>query len=272
MSEQVRIRPSSANSAQGSCPGEVILIGGGPGPADLMTLRAHRTLARADVVYYDRLAPSDGLRDWAPRAELYDVGKRPGHHRIPQENIQAMMIASANAGKTVVRLKGGDPYVFGRGSEEAQACREAGVPVHVIPGISSAIAVPAVAGVPVTARGVARSVTVISAHDPLSEEEFSGLSALGGTIVVLMGVSTMGHTLMGLQRHGMRGTPAAVIENGYSHHQRVFIDTVDTLISTAAVAAVRSPAVMVIGEVVRLAAADSVQATQRIRDLAGAFQ
>ncbi|WBL19367.1 uroporphyrinogen-III C-methyltransferase [Citricoccus sp. NR2] len=271
MSEHVKNGQAAGDSAHDSGPGEVILLGGGPGPADLMTLRAHRALAEADVVYYDRLAPSDGLRDWAPQAELYDVGKRPGHHRIPQEKIQAMMIASAAAGKTVVRLKGGDPYVFGRGSEESQACREAGIPVRVIPGISSALAVPAVAGIPVTARGVARSVTVISAHDPLSEEEFSGLSALGGTIVVLMGVSTMGHTLMGLQRHGMRGTPAAVIENGYSDRQRVFIDTVDSLLSTTAAAAVRSPAVLVIGEVVRLAADHDEAADQRIRDLAGAL-
>lgn len=272
MSEQTLNEQVVGNSEQDSATGKVILIGGGPGPADLMTLRAYRALAEAEVVYYDRLAPSDDLRDWAPRAELCDVGKRPGHHRVPQEAIQAMMIASAAAGKTVVRLKGGDPYVFGRGSEEVHACREAGIPVQVIPGISSAIAVPAVAGIPVTARGVARSVTVISAHDPLSEEEFSGLRALGGTIVVLMGVSTMGHTLMGLQRHGMQGTPAAVIENGYSDRQRVFIDTVDTLLSSTAGAAVRSPAVLVIGEVVRLATADREAAEVRLRELAGVFQ
>lgn len=236
--------------------GGVTLVGGGPGAADLMTVRAREALAAADVVYYDRLAPTEELRSWAPQAELFDVGKRPGHHRVTQENIHAMMIRSARAGRRVVRLKGGDPFVFGRGCEEVAACREAGVPVSVVPGITSAVAVPAAAGIPVTARGVSKAFTVISGHDPLSEEELAGLCALGGTAVVLMGVGTLGHTINGLRRHGMDTcTPVAVVEKGFHEDQRVLIAQLDSMEHAAARARLRSPAVLVIGEVVRLAAA-----------------
>ncbi|GAA1149056.1 uroporphyrinogen-III C-methyltransferase [Nesterenkonia lutea] len=237
--------------------GEVTLIGGGPGAADLMTVRARDALAVADVVFYDRLAPTEGLREWAPAAELYDVGKRPGHHRVTQENIQKMMVASARSGRRVVRLKGGDPFVFGRGSEEVEACREAGIPVTVVPGISSAIAVPAAAGIPVTARNVSKSFTVISGHDPLSEQELAGLTALGGTAVILMGVGTLGHTMAGLQRQGMAAdTPVGIVEHGFSEDQRVLIAPLSEMLGVAAAARLRSPSVLIIGEVVRLAAAE----------------
>ncbi|PRZ18380.1 uroporphyrinogen-III C-methyltransferase [Nesterenkonia sandarakina] len=237
--------------------GEVTLIGGGPGAADLMTVRARDALAIADVVFYDRLAPTEGLREWAPAAELYDVGKRPGHHRVTQENIQTMMTDAARSGRRVVRLKGGDPFVFGRGCEEVAACRDAGIPVTVVPGITSAIAVPAAAGIPVTARSVSKSFTVISGHDPLSEQELSGLAALGGTAVILMGVGTLGHTMAGLQRHGLAGeTPVGIVERGFSPDQRVLIAPLDQILGVAAAAQLRSPAVLVIGEVVRLAATE----------------
>lgn len=237
--------------------GEVTLIGGGPGAADLMTVRARDALAVADVVFYDRLAPTEGLREWAPAAELCDVGKRPGRHRVTQERIQELMVHAARGGRRVVRLKGGDPFVFGRGSEEVAACREAGIPVTVVPGISSAIAVPAAAGIPVTAREVSKSFTVISGHDPLSEQELSGLAALGGTTVILMGVGTLGHTMNGLQRHGMASqTPVGIVERGFSEEQRVLIAPLSDMLGVAAAARLRSPAVLVIGEVVRLAAAE----------------
>ncbi|GAA1821785.1 uroporphyrinogen-III C-methyltransferase [Nesterenkonia flava] len=239
----------------GRAMGEVALVGGGPGAADLMTVRARDVLAAADVVYYDRLAPTDELRAWAPQAALFDVGKRPGHHRITQENIHAMMIASARAGQRVVRFKGGDPFVFGRGCEEVAACREAGIPVTVVPGVTSAVAVPAAAGIPVTARGVTRAFSVISGHDPLSEEEFASLVGLGGTIVILMGVGTLGHTVEGLRRHGLPATtPVGIVENGYSRQQRVSVASLEDVLGVAASRRVSSPAVLVIGEVVRLAA------------------
>ncbi|MDZ5077587.1 uroporphyrinogen-III C-methyltransferase [Nesterenkonia sp. HG001] len=269
--------------------GSVTLVGGGPGAADLMTVRARDALATADVVYFDRLAPTDDLLSWSPRAELVDVGKRPGHHRVPQETIHEMMIDSAQAGKTVVRLKGGDPFVFGRGCEEVAACREAHVPVTVVPGISSAIAVPAAAGIPVTARGVSKAFTVISGHDLLSEEELAGLVGVGGTAVILMGVGTLGHTVTGLRRHGMAdGVPVGIVEKGFSAEQRVTIAPLGEVLGVAAAARISSPAVLVIGEVVRLAAVEpdtgeaarrgpepmhvSEDGVQRIRTLAGAVR
>lgn len=240
--------------------GRVTLIGGGPGAADLMTVRARDTLAIADLVFYDRLAPTDELPTWAPQAELFDVGKRPGHHRVRQENIHQMMVKAAIEGKHVVRLKGGDPYVFARGCEEVQACRDAGIPVTVIPGITSAVAVPAAAGIPVTARGINRSFTVISGHDPLSEQEFASLAGLGGTIVILMGVGTLSHTVEGLRRHSIGDdTPVGIVEKGYSPDQRASVMRLDEVHDLTAQQKVRPPAVLVIGEVARLAA-DTPQA------------
>ncbi|MFC7401149.1 uroporphyrinogen-III C-methyltransferase [Citricoccus sp. GCM10030269] len=235
-------------------PGSVTLVGGGPGAADLLTVRALRALETADVVYFDRLAPSDDLATWAPRARLVDVGKRPGHHKVAQEEINRLLVESALSGLRVVRLKGGDPFVFGRGSEEVEACEAAGVPVSVVPGITSAVSVPAAAGIPVTARGLSKSFTVISGHDPLSEEELSGLAQLGGTAVVLMGIGTLGHTTAGLLRHGLTAdTPVGIIERGCTPEQRVCIASLDRIAMTAAVQGLSSPAVLVIGEVVRLA-------------------
>jgi uroporphyrin-III C-methyltransferase len=246
--------------------GSVALIGGGPGAADLMTVRAMRVLGQADVVYYDRLAPTDALAEWAPRARLVDVGKRPGHHKVPQAEINRLIVSSALAGLRVARLKGGDPFVFGRGSEEVAACEEAGVPVTVVPGITSAVAVPAAAGIPVTARGLSKAFTVISGHDPLDEQELAGLAQLGGTVVVLMGIATLGHTAAGLMRHGMDArTPVGIVERGCTPGQRVCIAPLGEILTASAVQGIRSPAVLVIGEVVRLAP----EAEERLRGLAG---
>ena len=247
-------------------PGSVALIGGGPGAADLMTVRAMRVLGQADVVYYDRLAPTDDLAAWAPWARLVDVGKRPGHHKVPQSEINRLIVTSALAGLRVARLKGGDPFVFGRGSEEVAACEEAGIPVAVVPGITSAVAVPAAAGIPVTARGLSKSFTVISGHDPLSEQELAGLAQLGGTAVVLMGVGTLGHTAAGLMRHGLDPrTPVGIVERGFTPDQRACIAPLGEILPAAAGQGVRSPAVLVIGEVVRLAPG----ADEWLRGLAG---
>ncbi|TLP77070.1 uroporphyrinogen-III C-methyltransferase [Nesterenkonia sphaerica] len=235
--------------------GRVTLVGAGPGAMDLMTVRARDVLTTADTVLYDRLAPTDELRSWAPHAELFDVGKRPGHHRVSQANIHEMILRWAGEGKHVVRLKGGDPFVFGRGCEEVAACREAGVPVTVVPGVTSAVSVPAAAGIPVTARGINRAFTVISAHDPLTEDELRGLVTLGGTIVLLMGIGTLGHTVEGLMRHGLpRHTAVGTVENGYGPEQRVTVTQLDAVHTIAATRRLRSPAVLVIGEVVTLAA------------------
>lgn len=256
--------------------GEITLVGAGPGAADLMTVRAYRALQAADVVFYDRLAPTDELAEWAPHADLFDVGKRPGHHRVKQENIHQMMITAAQQGKRVVRLKGGDPFVFGRGCEEVAACRDAGVPVTVVPGVTSAVAVPAAAGIPVTARGINRSFTVISGHDPLTDAECEGLALLGGTVVILMGVGTLGHTVEQLRRSGFSpDTPVGIVERAYSPDQRVTVSTLDQVQLVTATARIRPPAVLVIGEVVRLAAegagtGEAVSSEFPRRDITGA--
>ncbi|MGD6979506.1 MULTISPECIES: uroporphyrinogen-III C-methyltransferase [Citricoccus] len=247
-------------------PGSVALIGAGPGAGDLLTVRALRVLSHADVVYFDRLAPTDDLAAWAPHAHLVDVGKQPGHHRVTQAEINRLIVASALAGLRVARLKGGDPFVFGRGSEEVAACEEAGVPVTVVPGITSAVAAPAAAGIPVTARGLSKAFTVISGHDPLSELELSGLARLGGTAVVLMGMATLGHTATGLMRHGVDPRmPVGIVERGCTERQRVCVAPLAEILTASAVQGMRSPAVLVIGEVVRLAPG----AEERLRELAG---
>ena len=235
-------------------PGRVTLVGGGPGPVELLTLAAVRALGSADVVLYDRLAPHEDLAELAPGADLIDVGKRPGFHPVGQESIEALLVRRARAGAHVVRLKGGDPFVFGRGGEEVLACRAAGVPVEVIPGVTSAVAVPASVGIPVTHREISRMFTVVSGHAPLSETDLEHLAGLDTTIVVLMGVSNLPSITAGLARHGLDpDTPVAAIERGFSAERRTVVSTLSTAVWDVAAAGVASPAVLVIGEVVRLA-------------------
>ncbi|TIH40132.1 uroporphyrinogen-III C-methyltransferase [Subtercola vilae] len=238
--------------------GSVTLVGGGPGELDLITVAGRQALLEADVVLYDRLAPTEILAAWAPAAELIDVGKAPGHHAVPQQEIEAIIVERALRGLAVVRLKGGDPFVFGRGGEEVQACRDNQIPVTVVPGVTSAISVPAAAGIPVTHRNVSRAFTVISGHAPLSPDELTHLSGLGSTIVLLMGVGTLVQTVAGLQTHGMRSSmPLAIVERGYSIHQRTTFSTVGEITSHLAAISLRSPAVIIIGEVVRLASGET---------------
>ena len=241
-------------SAEQVTAGQVTLVGGGPGAAGLLTVAAVTALAQADIVLFDRLAPHDELALLAPRATLVDVGKRAGSHPVSQAGIEELMVEHALAGKRVVRLKGGDPYVFGRGSEEVLACHRNGIAVTVISGVTSAIAVPAAAGIPLTHRGISHAFTVISGHAPLTDNELEGLTLLGSTIVVLMGVGTLPTLSQGLLRHGMPADlPVAIIERGFSATQRTTVSTLAAVLSDAAAAGVRSPAVLVIGEVVRLA-------------------
>lgn len=237
-----------------SATGKVWLVGAGPGDAGLLTVKGLRALEAADVIVADRLgarAVLDGLAaDGVElRAEVVDVGKRPGHHAVPQDAINALLVQLAREGNTVVRLKGGDPYVFGRGGEELAACQDAGIPVEVVPGITSAISVPAIAGIPLTHRGVATAFTVATGHDQIRD--------LGGgrdhTVVLLMGVGTLAHSAITLAR-GERGAdcPVAVVEDGYGERQRVTVGTLATIAHQAAARGIRSPAVVVVGDVVRL--------------------
>ncbi|WP_207456522.1 uroporphyrinogen-III C-methyltransferase [Desertivibrio insolitus] len=232
--------------------GHVTLVGGGPGDPDLMTVAGRRALADADVVLFDRLAPREDLERWAPGAELIDVGKTPGHHAVPQHEIEALMVHHALRGLRVVRLKGGDPFVFGRGGEEVAACRAAGVPVSVVPGVTSAISVPGSVGIPVTHREISRSFTVVSGHAPFSENELTHLAGIGGTLVVLMGVNTLPHLVAGLRRNGMGAeVPLAIVERGFSESQRTTVTDLGGVLAELGRVQPRSPAVIVIGEVVR---------------------
>lgn len=242
-------------------PGTVTLVGGGPGADDLITVGGARALAEADVVLYDRLAPHEHLAALAPKALLINVGKQPGHHAISQQGIEQLLVEHALAGSAVVRLKGGDPYVFGRGSEEVIACHAAGVPVTVIPGVSSAIAVPAAAGIPLTHREVSHLFTVVSGHAVPSESELEHLAGLGGTIVVLMGVANLVPIMQGLARYGLDAdVPVALIERGFIADQKTTITTVGSAVSDSA--GVTNPAVIVIGQVVRLAHSGDASAAE----------
>jgi uroporphyrin-III C-methyltransferase len=229
----------------------VHLVGAGPGDPELLTRKAARLLAQADVVVHDRLIDPSVL-DLAPSgAERIDVGKSPGQP-VPQEDINALLVALGRDGREVVRLKGGDPYVFGRGGEEALALRAAGVPFDVVPGVTSAVAVPAAAGVPVTQRGMAGAFTVVTGHRQLdggSLVDWEALARVGGTIVVLMGVSERAVIAAQLRAGGLPAdTPVAAVMSGTLAGQRCLRTTLDGL----ADAPVESPATIVIGPVAGL--------------------
>ncbi len=236
-------------------PGIVYLVGAGPGDPKLITARGLEVLRRADVVVYDRLV-SHALLDEAPSdAELVYAGKAPGGHCMQQEGINALLVQEARAGKTVVRLKGGDPFVFGRGVEEALACAEAGVPWEVVPGVSSVVGVTARAAIPLTTRGYGGSFAVATAHraedgsDPLDW----GALARMDTLVVLMGAERLGEVVARLREHGRAPeTPVALVENGTLPSERVVAGTLADIVERASRARVRPPAVIVVGEVVRL--------------------
>lgn len=231
--------------------GRVTLVGGGPGDPGLITTRGRRRLAEADVVVVDRLAPRALLDELDADVAIIDVGKSPGHHRVPQSEINQILVEQARAGKHVVRLKGGDPFVLGRGGEEVAACREAGVPVEVVPGVTSAVAVPAAAGIPVTHRGVAKQFTVVSGHEGL---DWASLAAVDGTLVFLMGVSQLAQTARQLIDHGRTAdTPAAIVEDGFGPRQRLTRGTLADISVRAREARVKPPAVVIVGHVVGLA-------------------
>lgn len=232
--------------------GTVTLVGGGPGDPGLITTRGRRALAEADVVVVDRLAPRSLLDTLDADVEVVEAGKSPHAHTLTQEQINEVLVERARRGLRVVRLKGGDPFVLGRGGEEVQACLEAGVPVEVVPGVTSAIAVPGLAGVPVTHRGVSRLVTILSAHD--SAPDWPSVAALDGTLVLLMGVGRLAEHAATLVAHGKDpSTPVAVVENGSLPGQRTTVGTLADIAQRAAERGVGNPAVVVVGEVAALA-------------------
>jgi uroporphyrin-III C-methyltransferase len=259
--------------------GRVTLVGGGPGAVDLLTLRAWRALQSADVVVADRLGPVEILAELPPHVRVVDVGKEPGRHPVPQERINEILVEHALAGAHVVRLKGGDPFVLGRGGEEVIACAAAGVPVEVVPGVTSAVAVPGLAGIPLTHRGVTTGFHVVSGHcaagpdgaseksGPLDAAAVACVRDATATLVVLMGVRSLGAIVaQSLAAGADPATPVAIVENGSTAEQRVTRARLDEAAGVAAVRGVRSPAVVVIG---RVAAEGLLEVTSE-RRLAGA--
>lgn len=237
--------------------GAVVLVGGGPGDPDLITVAGLRAIREADVIIYDRLAPLAVLDQARPGTERIDVGKIPRGPQTSQDDINALLITHARAGKKVVRLKGGDNYLFGRGGEEVLECAAAGVPVQVIPGVSSAIAAPALAGIPVTHRGLSQGVTIVSGHvppgDQRSELDWAALARTRTTLVVLMGVKYLPEIVAALVAAGLDpNTPAAVVASAGTPAMRVLRASVSQIAETAAAEGVEPPAITIIGAVAAL--------------------
>lgn len=235
--------------------GRVVLVGGGPGPLGLLTIAGLEAVRTADVLVCDRLAPLAALEQAKPGAEVVHVGKIPRGEFTPQEQINAILVDRALAGRRVVRLKGGDNFVFGRGGEEWNACVEAGIPVEVVPGVSSSIAVPALAGIPLTHRSLTQGFVVVSGHvtpeDPRSDIDWDALARLGLTIVILMGVAALPQITARLLRAGLDpATPAASIADGGMPSQRLVRGDLATLPAAAAAEDIGAPAVTVIGPAV----------------------
>lgn len=244
------------DAAEAVTPG-VALVGGGPGDPELITVRGRRLLARADVVVTDRLGPRDLLDTLSPHVEVVDASKIPYGRAMNQERINELLISHARAGRFVVRLKGGDPYVFGRGFEEALACAEAGVPVTVVPGVTSAFAAPAVADVPVSHRGVAHEIVVVSGHvapeDPRSLVDWPALGRLRGTVVLLMAVERIAAFAEALIEGGRPAdTPVAVVQDGTMRIQRSVRATLATVAAAVHEHGITPPAVIVVGPVAGL--------------------
>ncbi len=234
-------------------PGTVYLVGAGPGDPELITVRGLSLLRAADVVVYDRLVHPDLLNEVRRDAELLYVGKAAHRHVMTQEQINALLVARAQQGRVVVRLKGGDPFVFGRGGEEGQTLAEAGIPFEVVPGITSAVSVPAYAGIPVTHRGVATSFTVLTGHtcDPAAADLDWEALAKVDTLVILMGLTRLPQIVARLMEHGRpASTPVAVIERGCTPQQVVVTGDLSTI--AGRISRIAPPAIIVVGEVVRL--------------------
>ena len=238
--------------------GAVVLVGGGPGDPALITVRGRQAVAQADVVVADHLAPLSLLASLPEDVEVIDASKLPRGRSMAQEQINELLVSRALAGKRVVRLKGGDPFVFGRGMEEVEACVAAGVPVEVVPGVTSAIAVPALAGIPVTHRGMTHEFVVVSGHlppgHPQSLVDWPAIARLRGTVVVLMGVETAPAIAATLVEHGRApSTPVAIVSDGSTPTQRTVRTTLAELPATLTTADIRPPSVWVVGDVVSLA-------------------
>ena len=244
---------------------KVFLIGAGPGDPELMTLKAARALRTADVVLIDELVNRGCLAHARSDARIIEAGKRGGCKSTPQVFIEKLLVQYSKAGKTVARLKGGDPFVFGRGGEEMQALMEAGIEVEVIPGITAGLGVPAALGIPVTHREIARGVTFVTGHTKDGQEpNWEALARSGTTLVVYMGLRRLEQIVSQLRKAGLsEATPACAIENGTLKTQREILSTLAGLPAAAAQARLASPAIIVVGEVVRFARVSALEPKAR---------
>jgi uroporphyrin-III C-methyltransferase/precorrin-2 dehydrogenase/sirohydrochlorin ferrochelatase len=253
--ELIRLLDGARNPSQLPA-GIVHLVGAGPGDADLLTLKAHRLLQRADVVVYDRLVSADVLAMARRDAERIYVGKRRANHCVPQAEINDRLVALARAGKSVVRLKGGDPFVFGRGGEEVEALVAAGIAVEVVPGITAALGCAAAAGVPLTHRDHAQACVFVTGHlkDGTVELDWPMLARPRQTVVIYMGAGSLPLIARQLVAHGLpESTPVALIENGTTDRERRVVGTLATIERQAAQASLKGPTLCMVGEVVGIA-------------------
>lgn len=234
-------------------PGDVWLVGAGPGDVELLTLKALRLIARADVVVYDRLVSTDIMAEVPAGTLAIDVGKQPGSHGLKQAQINQLLVDLARSGREVVRLKGGDPFIFGRGGEEMLWLRQAGIACHIVPGITAAAGCAAAAGIPLTHRDCAQSLRLITGHGMHGEPQLAdaSLAARNQTLVFYMGLKWSASISAQLQAHGHSAeTPVAIIENGTRASQRVMITTLGQLAATVVREQAQSPALLLVGEVV----------------------
>jgi uroporphyrin-III C-methyltransferase len=239
----------------GVAPGRVYLVGAGPGDPELLTLRAARLLAQADVVVYDHLVSPEVLELASVHAELVYAGKQAGRHSMPQDEINALLVRRARAGAQVVRLKGGDPFVFGRGGEELQALAAAGITFEVVPGITAACGVSSYAGIPLTHRDHAQCCLFVTGRlkDGSCDLDWAALARTRQTVVIYMGLSALPLICSQLVAHGLSGThPAAVVQQGTTLDQRVVAGTLDDLVERVEAAELQSPCLVIVGDVVRL--------------------
>jgi uroporphyrin-III C-methyltransferase len=236
-------------------PGRVYLVGAGPGDPDLLTLRAARLLAQAEVVVLDQLVSPEVQALIAPTAQRIDAGKQRNHHTLQQGEINALLVRLARQGRQVVRLKGGDPFIFGRGGEEAEALVDAGIAFEVVPGITAACGVSSYAGIPLTHRDHAQSCTFVTGHvkDGGAELDWAALARPRQTVVIYMGLSGLARICAELIAHGVSPEmPAAVVQQGTTPGQRVVSGTLASLAARVEAAGLRSPCLTIVGEVVRL--------------------
>lgn len=235
--------------------GKAFIVGAGPGDPDLITVKALKCIQNADVILYDRLVNQALLKEAKRDCQIIYCGKRPGAHFMKQEAINHLLVHYTKLGKMVVRLKGGDPFVFGRGAEEAEALAKNGLPFEVVPGITSGIAAPAYAGIPITHRELGSSFAIVTGHCQIGKPiniDWNSLVKAVDTIAIYMGISNLPYICQELITHGKsENTPVAIIQQGTTGKQRVVIGTLTTIVSLAEKESIRNPAMIVIGEVVR---------------------